>query len=256
MGSVVSVWVADLDGTVREGQNVNQQHYAASLMKVPVAVAAYRLAERGELDLDKRVPIHTDFESAVGGARFVMTRDDDQDDETWDADEAPLRDLVRRSITHSGNLAVNLVLEQVGLDEVAAVLADAECSPMTDVSRGIEDAPAREAGRRNLMTAHDAGRIMAGIGNATLASTETCAALEEILQAQRHRDAIPLALPEGTTVGNKTGWVEGVRHDIALIRPDDRPHLVMCILTTGLDDDESEWRISELARFIWDGLPA
>jgi len=251
-GPVVSVWLADLDGTVRQAQNVNQQHYAASLVKLPIALAAYRLHDRGELDLDAAVPIHPDFASAVEGRRFEMSEAYDQDPETWAAGSAPLRELVARSLTHSGNLAANLVLEQVGPAGVAAVLAAAGCSPMTEVARAIEDAPAVEAGLTNLVTAHDAGRLLAGIGARTLASPGACEEVEQVLTRQRHRDGIPLGLPEGIHVADKTGWVDGVRHDVALVRPDDRPPFVLAILTTGLDDDEAEWRISELARFLWE----
>jgi len=257
-GSVVSAWVSGLDGLPIHAQNVNQQHYAASLMKVPVAIAAYRLLDRGELDLDEQVAVHDEFESVVGGVRFTMDDADDQDPETWGAvgGTLPLRDLVRRSLTHSGNLAANLVLERVGLEEVAAVLADAHCSPMTEVTRGIEDAPAREAGRQNLVTAHDMGRLLAALAAGRLASAESTAALEGILRDQVYRDAIPAALPADVVVGNKTGWVDGVRHDIAIARPEGREPVVIAILTTGLDDEDSEWRISELARFLWDSLPA
>lgn len=255
MDAVVSTWVSGLDGVPLQAQSVNQQHYAASLMKLPVVIAAHRLRDRGDLDLESPVGVHDEFESAVGG-RFTMDRAEDQDPETWAAlgGELPLKDLVRRAITVSGNLAANLVLERVGLDEVAAVLSDAHVSPMTTVERGIEDAPAREAGRQNLATAHDYGRLLAALAAGRLTSPETAAEIEEILQAQTYRDAIPLALPADVVCGNKTGWVEGVRHDAAIIRPADRDPLVMVILTTGLDDDESEFRISELARFMWDSL--
>jgi len=256
--AVVSTWVSGLDGIPLHAQNVNQQHYAASLVKLPIAIAAYRLRDRGQLDLDEPITVHADFESAVGGERFAMDEAEDQDPETWAAlgAELPLRDLVRRSLTHSGNLAANLVLERVGLEDVAAVLAEAGVSPMTEVARGIEDAPAREAGRQNLVTAHDMGRLLVGLAGGRLASPESSAELEEILRQQRYRDAIPLALPEDVPVGNKTGWVDGLRHDVAIARPSDREPVVICILTTGLDDDESEWRISELARFLWDSVVA
>lgn len=255
MDAVVSTWLSGLDGVPLQAQSVNQQHYAASLMKLPVVIAAYRLRDRGSLDLDAPVEIHDEFESAVGG-RFSMDRAEDQDPETWAAlaSTLPLRDLVRRAITVSGNLAANLVLEQVRLEEVQAVLADAHASPMTCVERGIEDAAAREAGRHNLVTAHDVGRLLAALADGRLTSPSTAAEIEETLQAQTYRDAIPLALPSDVVCGNKTGWVDGVRHDAAIIRPPDRDPVVMVILTTGLDDDESEWRISELARFMWDSL--
>lgn len=253
LGGVVSYWLGGVDGIPLQAQNVNQQHYAASLMKLPVAIAAYRLADRGLLDLDEVVPVHSDFASQVDGERFTMDENDDQDPETWAASEAPLRDLVRRSLTHSGNLASNLVLERTGLAEVATVLAEAHSSPMTQIERGIEDAPAREAGLQNLVTAHDMARVLAALANRTIASSTSCIELEQVLQEQRYRDAIPAALPDDVAVGNKTGWIDGIRHDVALIRVGDRP-VIMCILTTGLDDEDSEVRISELARFLWDSM--
>jgi len=255
--ALVSTWVSGPDGVPLHAQNVNQQHYAASLMKLPVAIAAYRLLDRGELDLEEEIAVHDEFESAVLGARFTMDQTQDQDPDTWAALGArlPLGDLVRRSLTHSGNLAANLVLERVGLGEVAGVLDAVGCSPMTEVTRGIEDTPAREAGRDNLVTAHDMGRLLAGLASGRLASSESSAAIEEILRDQRYRDAIPAALPEDVPVGNKTGWVDDVRHDVAIARPEGRDPVVIAILTTGLDEEESEWRICELARFLWDTLP-
>lgn len=249
---VVSVWLADLDGRVRHAQHVDEQHYAASLVKLPIALAAYRLHDRGRLDLDAPVRVHRDFASAVPGERFEMTEAYDQDPATWAAREATLRELVHRSLAHSGNLAANLVLERVGLAEVAAVLDEAGCSPATEVTRGIEDAPAQREGLTNRMTAYDAGRLLAGVGRGTLASPAACQEVERALLQQVHRDAIPRGLPEGLPVADKTGWVDGVRHDVALVRPQDRPAFVLAILTSGLPDAEAERRIAELARSLWE----
>src|SRR5436190_479016 len=54
---LVSTWLSGLDGIPTQAQNVNQQHYAASLMKVPVAIAAYRLRDRGLLSLDEPITV-------------------------------------------------------------------------------------------------------------------------------------------------------------------------------------------------------
>lgn len=254
--SLISVWLGGLDGVPIQATNVNQQHYAASLMKVAVAVAAYRMADASELDLDAPVAIHDELDSAVPGARFRLHEDYDQDPDTWAAlgGELPLREVVGRSLSHSGNLAVDLVLEIVGLERVAAVLADAHCSPMTQITRGIEDAPAREAGLDNLITAHDMARIMGRIASRELASPAACEELELVMQAQVDREAIPVGLPADAVIANKTGEVDGVRHDAAIIRHRDHPPLVMVVLTTGLDDDEAAWQISEVASRLWDML--
>jgi len=251
--AVVSYWLGGLDGTALAQQAAGEQHYAASLMKVPVAIAAYRLADRGELDLDGPVVVHNDFASVVAGQRFSLEEADDQDPPTWASlgSTMPLRELVRRSLTHSGNLAVDLVLERVGLDEVMAVLFDAGCSPLTTVQRGIGDVPALDTGLANFVTARDVALILGGLAAGRLASEASCAELESVLREQVYQDAIPRAMPSGAVVANKTGWVDGLRHDAAIVRAPGVEPRVLVILTTGLDDDTAERQISELAAELW-----
>src|SRR5436190_19797856 len=108
---VTAVWLGALDGTTWWEQDADEPVLAASLMKVPVAMAAEAL------DLDRPVPVHADFDSAVTGETFELDEAGDQDPDTW-ADlggEQELRELRRRSIVHSGNLANNLVMEETGV---------------------------------------------------------------------------------------------------------------------------------------------
>jgi beta-lactamase class A len=172
------------------------QHYAASTMKLPVLVAAQRLAERGELDPDRTVLVHDDFDSLVPGRRFTMDPAEDSDPETWAAVGAgvPLRELVERMVTVSGNLATDLVLEQVGPGEIATVLRLAGCSPHTVLPRGIEDYPARDAGLDNLVTADDLARLMVALADGLLAGPAASAECERILRAQTYRAGIPAGL--------------------------------------------------------------
>ena len=164
---LVSVHAATLDGQLLASYDDDAVHVAASTIKLPLAMAAYRLHDRGELDLDRPVPVHDDFASRVPGERFVMDPGYDQDPTTWAerGGTCPLRELVRRALVHSGNLATNLVLEHVGLEAVAELLADAGCSRYTLMGRGIEDGPARSAGFANEVTARDLGALLGCLGD-------------------------------------------------------------------------------------------
>jgi len=52
-------------------------------------------------------------------------------------------------------------------------------------------------------------------------------------------------------VGNKPGWVEGTRHDCAVITgPDVAPYL-LSVCTTGLPDDEALALIRRFAAASW-----
>ena len=82
----VSVWLGEPGRPATYEHAADRVHYAASTMKLPLLVAAYRRHERGELDLDAQVPVHNELRSAYDGSLFSLDRSDDQDDETWDAD--------------------------------------------------------------------------------------------------------------------------------------------------------------------------
>lgn len=251
----VSAWEAGLDGVVVLDRDSAAVHYAASTMKVPLVLAAYRRHERGEIDLDAEVAVHNRFASAADGSPYSLDQDDDQDDWTWDrvGRTVALRTLADHALVCSGNLATNLVLEHVGAAEVARVLADAGCSPATQVVRGIEDITAARAGINNLVTAADLGRVLLGMADRSLASDVSCTEIESVLARQEHREGIPAGLPAGTYVANKTGWVEGITHDMALIRPEGRPPYVLVVLTTvEVPEPVAQSFIADLSRIVWE----
>ncbi|MBU1801942.1 MAG: class A beta-lactamase-related serine hydrolase [Actinobacteria bacterium] len=249
---LVAVWLGALDGTTWWEQDADEPTYSASLMKLPIATAAQRRQERGEIDLDAEVLVHDDFDSVVAGRRYVLDRDDDQDDATWDEaatqdSRTTLRELRRRALVMSGNLATNLLLEAVGIDEVTSVLSEAGCSDRTQVVRGIDDSPAQRAGISNVVTARDLGGLLA----------HTPSAVEEILLDQHYRDAIPAGLPAGTTIANKTGWIDDHTHDMAIVRPSagqgGQPFaLVVLTRLAGVSYDDGNRRIADLAAQAWE----
>jgi beta-lactamase class A len=254
--ALVSVWLSGLDGGLHLSRYADVQHYAASTMKLPLLVAAHRLHERGVLDLDHEVEVHNSFASAADGSTYSLTQADDQDDATWAGlgGTRTLRALAEHATVRSGNLATNLLLERVGTGAVADVLADAGCSADTVLPRGIGDAVARESDLDNLVTAADLGLVLRGVADRSLAAPETCVAVEAVLARQEHRDGIPRGLPDGTYVANKTGWVDGVSHDVALVRPADRPPYVLVVLTTSdLPEEAASDLIAGVSRAVWEG---
>jgi beta-lactamase class A len=230
------------------------RHYSASIMKLPILIAVHRLAERGRIDLGRDVTVHNDFESRLPGRRFSLDPEEDSDPETWAAlgTAVRLEELVHRMVTVSGNLATDLVLDEVGTDEVASVLADAGCSARTTIVRGIEDYPARDAGIDNLITADDMARLVVALAEGRLAGADASAACEQTLRQQEYRNGIPAGLPDDVVVGNETGWISSVNHDVALVRAPGLPPVGLAVLVSAPGtEEEREAGIARIAAAAW-----
>lgn len=244
------------------------RHYAASMMKVPVLAAMYRLADAGALDLDEPIAVVNDFGSAHGGApNFAMDQAYDQDDEVWArlGGDATPRWLGRHMIVRSSNLATNLLLARVGTAAVREVLRDVGMDD-SRVERGITDTAGRMAGFDNLTSARDLAALFAAIAvgaagrDSTLvpvATPSSCRQMIDVLCAQQHRDDLAAGLPPGTRVAHKNGWVTDVRHAAGVVFPDDAPPYVLAVCTTGgqarPDYDRNARRlIARIAAASWD----
>jgi len=211
---------------------------------------------RGELHLDAPVTVTGTFASVHDGSSFDLDEAEDQDPQTWAAlgGTCTLGELAERAITHSSNIATNLLVDVVGLDEVAEVLRIVGCSPATVVGRGIEDAAARRAGITNTVTAADLGLVMAAVGRRepSLGGDEVLAPVEEVLARQVHVDQVPAGLPPGTPTASKSGWIPGVSHDVALVRPVGEDPFVIAVCTTiDLDETEAAVFVAGIARDVW-----
>jgi beta-lactamase class A len=243
------------------------RHYAASMMKVPILAAMYRLADAGALDLDEPIAVVNDFASAHAGApNFAMDPAYDQDDEVWarlDGEATP-RWLGRRMIVRSSNLATNLILARVGVATVGDVMRDVGMDD-SRVERGMTDTAGRMAGFDNLTSARDLAALFAAIAAGTesyghsylpVAAPPSCREMIDVLCAQQHRDDLATGIPPGTRVAHKSGWVTDVRHSAGVVFPDDTPPYVLAVCTTGgharADYDRNARRlIARIAEASW-----
>ena len=259
-GAVASVWMGTLDGTPWLSRDAEREHPAASTMKLPVLVALHAQAAAGHLDLDASVPVSAITPSVVPGAQVTVTQDYDNDDQPWErlGEMATLRWLSERAIVRSSNLATNLLLQHVGLPAVARVLASAGATH-SHVRRGIQDLASMQAAPDvgNVVTAADLAAVLRALGSGRLLPQDATEKVLELLSRVEDNDAIPAGLPAGTWCAHKPGWIEGVCHDAALIRPVGEPPVVLVILTRADLAEEAAFElVADLTRACWDARTA
>lgn len=232
--------------------------HAASTMKLPVMIELFRSADRGALALDQEILLVNQFASAADGSPYALDAGDDSDSAAYAlvGRRVPVRELVRRMIVRSSNLATNAVITLADPVRTAAT-ARALGASRIEVRRGVEDNVAFRAGIINTTTAPDLAALLVALERGRAASPASTRAMLDILAAQEHNGEIPAGLPPGTRVAHKTGSITGVLHDAAIVYPAGRPPYVLVVLTRGVPDEQVARRaIVDLARLTHAALAA
>lgn len=216
--------------------------HAASTIKVPVLLGVFGAIEAGRFTEYSRVHIRNRFYSVVDHSPF---RIDDGRDATPEVHAAigktmQVRELARHMIVTSSNLATNLLIELVGVEEVRKTLSDLGLSHSIDFQRGVEDNIAWEKGINNRVTADGLLRALRMIAEERAISEDASRHMLDILHGQEFKRGIPAGLPVDARVAHKTGEISTVAHDAGIVYLPDRDPYVVVILT--------EWEASASGR--------
>mgnify|MGYP003575657923 CR=1 FL=1 len=231
--------------------DVDKVFHAASTMKVPVMIEAFRQAEAGKLPLDSPIPVVNTFKSTVDGSPYSMSVTEDSDGQVYKAigKTMTLRELVTASITVSSNLATNILIEELGAESVRKTVASLHGDGMV-VLRGVEDQKAFDKGLNNETTARALMVLLEKIATGQAVSRNASRGMSDILRMQQFNDAIPAGLPPGVPVGHKTGNITRIHHDAAIVYAE-RPY-VLVVLTRGIEDqDASAKLIADISRVVY-----
>jgi beta-lactamase class A len=155
-------------------------------------------------------------------------------------------------ITVSSNLATNLLIERLGVENIRARVRELGAQGM-NVLRGVEDAKAFQAGLVNTTTARGLMVLLDAIANGTAAPPPASDEMLDILKRQRFNAGIPAGLPPGTPVAHKTGTITKIHHDAGIVYAA-RPY-VLVVLVRGIQEEkESAALIAAIARTVNDAI--
>jgi beta-lactamase class A len=251
-GADVAVAVRDL-GTGR-GLSIagDRSMHAASTMKLPVLVEYVRRRQARTWTHGEFVQLENRFRSVADGSWYALDPADDSDSTVYArvGQLVAVDWLAERMMTHSSNLATNVLVDRLG---PAAITATARAFGMahTAVRRGVEDGPAFRAGIVNETTADDLAALLSAIERGATTTPEGTHRMREILLAQAFNDGIPAGLPAGVRVGHKTGEITATHHDAAIVYPAGEAPYVLVVLTRAIPDRAVAVRLTaDLARAV------
>jgi len=248
----VAVAFLDLGSGASYFRNADTVFHAASTMKVPVLVEAFYAAREKRISLEQQLLLINQFASIVDGTPYALDAGVDGDSALYGliGQRVPIRDLARRMITRSSNLATNTMVAVLGADQIN-VTARKLGVTRSLVLRGVEDQKAFDRGMINTMTARDLATLFAALERRQVAGEADTRDMLDILLAQEFNEKIPAGLPPGTRVAHKTGEITAVSHDGGIVYPPGRSPYVIVVLTRGVRNGQtSAALIADISRIV------
>ena len=227
---------------------------ALSVIKIPIMVRAYRDADAGALDLDKRYQIQPEDMRRGSGLLQSFTP----------GIEPTYRDIITQMIITSDNTATDLVIERLGIERINTMLAelgfeqtrlrattgelfravlelaDPGNASLSDRevfesgfpfdpeaairSFGFEGDSAQWLGR---ITAREISHMLEGIEEGELASPESSDEMIGILRRQFYSSRLPQQLRGRASIAHKTGdWPPHAGNDVGILYYEGGPTVV------------------------------
>ena len=182
---------------------------------------------------------------------FALDPKDDLEQALYQAVGATrtLQELSELMITVSSNLATNLLMDKLGVENIRAGVHLLGADGM-DVRRDLEDGKAFERGLNNTTTAAALLRLMEAIARGQAVDTESSRQMIAVLERQTINDRIPAGLPSGMRVAHKTGEITGIRHDAAIVFAP-RPFALVVLTRGGADPKRASALIAEVTRQLY-----
>lgn len=223
---VLGVAILDLESGNVYGVNRTLVFPQASAIKISILVELYRQVEAGILQLEERLPVEA--ATAVGGAGVLPFFGDG-------TSHLALRDLAVLMIVLSDNTATNLLIEQVGMEQVSRTMADLGF-PAIRLQRRMIQTRASARGIENIATPADAAGLMERIHRCALPmQASLCEDMRRILEIPRS-GTLPSGVPSGIPLAWKSGSLEGVAVAWGIVNLPGRPYVVAAMVNYGEGD--------------------
>lgn len=207
----LGVAAANLTTGEQFGFQESLSFYPASTIKLPLLYTLHKGALEGRWSLDDRLTLNG--ANMVEGSGVLL--------DLTPGLELRVRDVATLMITISDNTATNMLIDLVTPEAVNAAMADLGIEGVRlNRKIGLQlEIPLGEA------TALGMARLMALIAEQKVLDPISCRQIIDVLKRQKYKELTSRYIPETDAedgdplvrVASKSGWIRGVRNDVALI---------------------------------------
>jgi beta-lactamase class A len=259
-GEGLAVSFYDYETGLQWSQRGDRWFHSASTIKVAVLLALFGAIDSGRFTVDSRLHVRNRFLSLVDREPFRVSAGRDADKEVHAAIGKTMRigDLARHMIVTSSNLATNLLVDLIKVDQAQQMLARHGIRGI-ELARGVEDDKAFEANFNNRVSANGLVALFRVIHERSGVLQESAREMLDILFQQEFRSGIPAGIPPdvrpATRIANKTGEISMAAHDAGLVFLPDRQPYVLAVLTEPEPNTDGRMeRIARVSNIVYDWL--
>lgn len=227
-----------------EGEiSINSQEVtsAASVIKLPIVMAGLKSAEEGEIDLKENITITR----KVGGTGVLKYLND--------IHQMTVFDLMVLSIIVSDNTSSNLLIDLIGIDRINRFMESISMKN-SQINRRFMDHGLLERGVDNVTTSEDMVICLRCLDDQnSVLLPEHKQLLLNILGDQQFKEKLPSfqnIFAEKMYIGNKTGTLNGVEHDVAIFDNQQKKVFVAILSTDWTYNRDGQQLIAEIGRKV------
>jgi beta-lactamase class A len=236
---IVGVAIKDLSSGGMFSFNSDVAFNPASVIKVPVMVAAYHQVEEGELSLDEQLILRDENKlTGSGSLQFLSS-----------GKPYTIKRLIYLMITDSDNTATNMLIHRLKPSAINEYMREIGL-----VDTVIRDPSLfnKEEGQFNTTTPDDMVRLLERMYNKNLVSEKASTEMLKIMKSQHHRWGIPRFLPKQVDIANKPGSLDFVRNDIGIVFDKKHPY-ILAIFTRELPSNHGgSVLVGSISRIIYE----
>ena len=241
---LTKIHVAFVIKNLKTGESVshheNEVVKSASLIKIPIMAEVFRRVKDGKLTLQRRIAV-TEADKVDGSILSML--------ET--GNQYSIKDLLTLMIVQSDNTAANLLIDNLGLDEINELIRCLDLKN-TMLRRKMMDFQAGSAGRENVTTAGDMARLLELLYQGAVIDKTASADMLEIMKQQRDRSMMRLFIPDETVIAHKTGELDGLAHDAGIVFHPSGDYILVVFTWGALHNMVARQSIGLIARAAYD----
>lgn len=233
-----SVYFRDLANGPWIGIGEDKKFTPASLLKVPMAITYYKLAEKNPDILNKKILITSDYDNQI-------TQNIKAEKKVEQGKEYTVQELINYMIIESDNRAANALISNIPENNVNKTFNDLGLVlPSVDTPE-------------NYMTVKDYSSFFRVLYNASYLNKDYSEKLLYILSESKYKNGLVAGIPADVKVSHKFGERRfgnaDQLHDCGIIYKKDKNYL-LCIMTRGNDFDNLSKTIQELSKLVYESV--